>query len=66
MCKVGEHRGDLVVVSEGGYERADRVGIAEVVEKFELVEDTARTAGDVYLLDGYKAGSVFLRGRRLV
>lgn len=53
VLEVGQHSHHLVQMAEGGDERTHRVGIPQVVEQLELVEDANGTAGDVDLLDGY-------------
>jgi len=52
VLEVREDGDDLVGMSVGGDEGADRVAAAEVVEKVQLVEDARGAAGDVDLLYG--------------
>lgn len=51
VAEVRQHRDHLVLVPEGGDERADGVAAAQVVEQLELVLDPVRRRGDVDLLD---------------
>lgn len=56
MLEIGQHSDDLIMVAEGCDQRADRVRVFQVVEEFQLVEDSNWTAGDVDLLDGHIVG----------
>jgi hypothetical protein len=62
VLKIGEDGDDLVLMSKGRDERADGVGVAEVMKQFELIEYAHRTARHVYLLDGNVSWSVGLSG----
>ena len=57
MLEVWENGDDLVLVAKGGDKRAYRVGVFEVEQQLQLVEDADGAASDVDLLDGYIVGS---------
>lgn len=52
MLEVRQHSHDLIKMTECRDERAHGVGIPQIVEKLELVEDADRTACDIDFLNG--------------